>query len=117
MNLFDFFQQFRIEQNQRRIGNISERATDATFDAGQAKIKVQSLEDKIDHLSLVCMAMCELFEEIGFNKKMLEAKIKEIDLRDGKLDGKFEKTKQCSGCGRELSARHFTFLYCGVKLT
>ena len=116
MDLFDIFQQFRIERNRSKVSNVGRQASDAAFEAGKATISVQFLEDKVDQLSLVCMAMCELMEEIGFNKNMLEAKIREIDLRDGKLDGKYVEKKTCTGCGRDIAARHLSCLYCGKKV-
>jgi hypothetical protein len=61
------------------------------------------------------MAMCELLEEIGFNKDMLETKIREIDLRDGKRDGKFSEEKACSACGRKMASRHVVCLWCGKE--
>jgi hypothetical protein len=116
MDLIDIFQQFRIERNRSRVNDVGRQASDATFEAGKASISVNYLEDRVDQLSLVCMAMCELMEEIGFNKNMLEAKIREIDLRDGKLDGKFVEKKVCSGCSREVAARHLSCLYCGTTV-
>ena len=116
MDLFDIFQQYRIERNQSKMSGVGRKASDAAFEASKASISVKALEDKLDHLSLVCMAMCELMEEIGFNKNMLEAKMREIDLRDGKLDGKLVIKKVCSGCNRENAERHISCLYCGTKL-
>lgn len=52
-------------------------------------------------------------EEIGFSKKMILAKIKEIDLRDGKLDGKLTRQHICNGCSRPIAPRHVKCLYCG----
>ena len=60
--------------------------------------------------------MCELMEEVGFDKKMLADKIREIDLRDGQLDGKLAIAVDCEGCGRALADRHIQCLYCGVKV-
>ena len=116
MDLFDIFQQFRIESNSAQTTNAKRRASEASFESGMNSVDIKVLEDKVDHLSLVSMAMCELLEEIGFNKKMLEAKIREIDLRDGKVDGKFVEKKTCSGCSRELAARHVRCMYCGTKV-
>ena len=86
MVFFDIFQQYRIEKSsldsKQGIGEAKRKSSDN-------EISIRTLEAKIDHLSLVCMAMGELLEEVGFSKKMLLNKIEEIDLRDGKLDGVF----------------------------
>ena len=49
----------------------------------------------IDTLALSCAAMWELLsEKLGVTEQELLAKIEEIDLRDGKLDGKIANVKQ-----------------------
>ena len=41
--------------------------------------------------------------------------VKQIDLRDGKLDGRSKKpTQRCSGCKRVVSARTGACLDCGA---
>ncbi|TVP16082.1 hypothetical protein [Shewanella sp. KCT] len=109
MDIYDIFQNFRINDLAREAGQAKSHAR-------ANEVSLQGLQDQIDHLSMVCLAMSELLEEIGFNKEMLVAKIQEIDLRDGKLDGKFTPAIHCSGCGRKLAPRHVTCLYCGAKV-
>ena len=47
----------------------------------------------------------------------LIAKIKEIDLRDGKLDGKPGVSPQeCPGCGKPNGPHRKACLYCGGEL-
>lgn len=113
MDLFDLFQQYRIESDKleakHRAVEISERTTDN-------QVSIVELQSKVDHLSLVCMALTELLEEFGIGKQQLLNKMKEVDFRDGKLDGKLAPENKCSGCSRVVSARHYTCLYCGTKL-
>lgn len=109
MEIYDFFQNFKINQNRSDAHKADIKATSNQGD-------IRNLQDQIDHLSLVCQAMCELMEEVGFNKNMLEDKIREIDLRDGKLDGKYNPEKKCSGCSRAVAGRHVKCLYCGTKI-
>ena len=112
--LFDLFQQYRIERNQIEAKTatlaVSERATDN-------KVSIIELQSKVDHLSLVCMALTELLKDYGIGEQELTAKMKEIDLRDGKLDGKLAPENKCPSCSRVVSARHYTCLYCGSKLS
>ena len=111
--LFDIFQQYRIEKNHAealtRAGEAKGKAIDNNF-------SIRVLESKVDHLSLVCMAMSELLEEVGFSKSKLLSKIEEIDLRDGKLDGKVSPSNKCDNCSRVIASRHTTCLYCGTKV-
>ena len=48
----------------------------------------------------------------------LEAKIQELHLRDGKLDGKLTLNPvNCTECGRKLHERRKTCLYCGTPVS
>lgn len=111
--LFDLFQQYRIESDKieatQRTLAVSERTTDN-------QVSIVELQSKVDHLSLVCMALTELLKDYGIGEKELTSKMKEIDLRDGKLDGKLAPENKCPSCSRVVSARHYTCLYCGTKL-
>lgn len=62
------------------------------------------------------MVMSELLEEVGFTRKRLIEKIEEIDLRDGKLDGKYTPTNTCGNCSRTIAPRHSKCVYCGAKI-
>lgn len=106
MKFYDVIQNFRI----------NDVARESESRANTNEITMRGLQDQIDHLSMICLAMSELLEEIGFNKEMLVAKIQEIDLRDGKLDGKYQPAIKCPGCGRKLAPRHVSCLYCGTKI-
>lgn len=79
--------------------------------------KIRSLEEKIDKLALICRAMWEILgTHADISEDDLLKKVEEIDLRDGKLDGKLlQDAKRCRNCGRMLSKRHRTCLYCGTK--
>ena len=113
MDFFDIFQQYKIDQVRNEALS---HADEAKYKATGNSINIRELENKIDHLSLVCMAMSELLEEVGFSKKMLLAKIEEIDLRDGKLDAKLARSNKCSNCSRVIAVRHVNCLYCGAKI-
>lgn len=99
-----------------RISDVSREAGQAKSHARANEVTLRELQDQIDHLSMVCLAMSELLEEVGFNKQMLAAKIQEIDLRDGKLDGKYIPAIKCPGCKRELAPRHVKCMYCGSEI-
>ncbi len=95
-------------------GGASARATSA---AGRARQEVRWLEERVDKLAMVCKAMWELLEEnTNLTEADLMTKIEQIDLADGKADGKIEKgVTQCTRCGRTLSRTHSTCMYCGAE--
>ena len=51
--------------------------------------RLKSLEERVDHLSMTNRALWEIVaEEHGYDEDKFSAKVAEIDLRDGRLDGK-----------------------------
>ena len=81
------------------------------------KADVRVLEAEIDKLSLICMAMWRLLEErTSLTEKDLLDKVSELDLQDGKADGKLAKpVSRCVACNRVMSRRHTRCLYCGAE--
>ena len=100
---------------QSRIEGARADASSARSAAENAKLSLQQLEDKIDGLSLVCQAMFEvLADKLDFPQTEIEAKMEEIDLRDGRLDGKISsKPLNCAKCQRRVNSRRKKCLYCG----
>ena len=105
--MYDLFQNFRIKQ-------ASSEAADAKYAARDASISIKELQDKLDYMSVVVTAMCELLENVGFTEETLIKKIQEVDMRDGKMDGKYLQTKKCPKCDRIMAERHLTCIYCGT---
>ena len=73
------------------------------------------LEDRIDRLALICMAMWSLIRsETNLTEEQLLERVREIDLMDGEEDGKITRqVTQCSRCNRPMSSRHTRCIYCG----
>lgn len=111
MDFWDIFQQ-------AQIGRAESRASTAQFSADSAQIRIDRLEQKVDALSLACMAMWEfLAREQGLTIVELERKIEEIDLRDGIRDGKLNPyATKCKACGHRLNPKRSDCFYCGEKL-
>ena len=80
--------------------------------------KIQWLEDRLDRLPLISMAMWELVRERAeLSEEDLMTKVQEIDLRDGQADGKVTpQVKHCPQCDRVMSPRHQRCLYCGGSI-
>jgi hypothetical protein len=85
--------------------------------AGSAKRDVTHLEDRLDRLGLVCMAMWSLIQDkTQLTEQDLLERVKVIDLMDGVEDGKASRTVQkCRACHRVMSTRHRKCLYCGAE--
>lgn len=77
--------------------------------------RIAELEDRLDRLTLVCLAMWTLVqEETKLTEQDLIERVKRIDLMDGTADGKVTpQIAKCSKCGRPMSPRHKRCIYCG----
>ncbi len=84
--------------------------------ANTAQRGLASVEERLDKLLLVNMAVWELLKEnTSLNEDDLLAKVHEIDMRDGVADGKVTPTVQkCPKCDRTMSPKHRKCLYCGA---
>src|SRR5579871_477788 len=77
---------------------------------------VTELRWQVNKLTLANMALFELLQaRLGITEDEMLAKMTEIDLRDGKLDGHAPAPQPivCEVCGRPYSKRHNHCLYCG----
>ncbi|MDX2132855.1 MAG: hypothetical protein SFY69_12465 [Planctomycetota bacterium] len=99
---------------QRSIDDVRGDLARSTSDLERDVTRVQ---DRVDRLALINAAMWELVvARLGLSQEEIEAKVQEVDLRDGVLDGRVSRTDgpyQCVKCSRTLMQRHRTCLYCG----
>ena len=79
--------------------------------------KVTELTRKVYRLELLNQALWELARDrLSLTEEELEAKTKEIDLRDGISDGRISEVPlKCPSCGRVSSSRFWKCLYCGLE--
>lgn len=101
------------------------RIAQAQGDANEAKRKAQTLgqrldetERRLDRLSLACQALWELLSErTGLTQQQVYGKMEEIDLRDGKRDGRMSGTvSTCESCNRTINSRNSICVYCGCPV-
>lgn len=106
--MWDVYQQHQIGETQDRLN----RAATTAYSTGE---DVRALRAQVDHLSMVNMALWSVVrEKLGLADEELARRVEEIDLSDGKLDGKVGvPTRECADCGRVMAARHERCLYCG----
>lgn len=85
--------------------------------AREVKDDLRFMEERLDKLALVCMAMWSLLiEKNGMTEEQLMERVREIDLQDGDADGRVgKKVRKCLQCGRTMSPRHSRCLYCGAE--
>ena len=108
---WELYQQRRIHAADRRAGRAHQKAD-------QTMAYIERLEGKVESLALSCQSLWELLRDnSNLTEQQLEAKMEEIDIRDGRLDGKLSKAiETCPKCGRKTSRRRSNCLYCGESV-
>ena len=100
---------------QSQAADAEGRAARSGARASKAERDVKHLEDHLDKLTLVCLAMWSLIQEkTGLTEEDLVERVTEIDLADGEADGKVtRRIAKCPKCDRMMAARHKRCMYCG----
>lgn len=102
-------------------GRISEAQTSADQAAAKAEAVHERLarqERRIERLALHCQAMWEMLRERAqFTEEEFVNKVLEVDLRDGRTDGRIAvQIADCPNCKRKTNSRRATCVICGVEL-
>lgn len=88
--------------------------------ASRAEHKQVYLEHQVERLLMITESLWEMMkEQHGYTDDDLTTRVQNIDLRDGKLDGKVSpesKIYTCSNCKRKLSNHHVVCIYCGTMV-
>lgn len=116
---WELFQTSRIEQSNWNAAEATSSAREAKADVRELHQRVQVLEQQCERMILAAMAMAEILRDrLGVTEHEIESKVTEIDLRDGRRDGKFRASPdRCTKCNRPNAANLRQCLYCGVALT
>lgn len=89
--------------------------------AAEVLTQNEAIKFDIEKLFMITEALWEILKhQHGYADDQLTQMIQNIDLRDGKLDGKVKKTalpSACTDCGRTLIQRQAKCLYCGTPVT
>lgn len=94
-------------------------ASAARTDARGARLDVRMVADQLDRTLLACEAMWTILrDKMGVTDEELLERINELDLSDGKLDGKVTRAGAvtCENCKRSVSKRFVRCMYCGHEL-
>jgi hypothetical protein len=112
--MWDLIQQYQIAKLDQQDSKLKKLSDERRF---ETETNQSNLNDRFDRLALICQAMWELLRNSNnFSEDILLKKVQELDLRDGKLDGKVTKQLQkCSACNKTLNPRHRKCIYCGEE--
>lgn len=86
--------------------------------ASDAKQRARELELRFDRALLACEALWTFVrDKLGVTEQEMIDRINQLDLSDGKFDGKIRKSPvTCPKCRRNLAPRFERCLYCGEPL-
>lgn len=107
--LWNAGQSAQIHETRRQIAKSEETALDA-------KSQVALLEHKLARLTLVTEALWEIVKhQTGRKDTDLVAIMTDLDLSDGKRDGKHHRPiANCHQCGRVFQRAHARCMYCNT---
>jgi hypothetical protein len=107
---------FDLIQNQR-IRRVAIEAGVASRKASDSNRRVLDLEQQVGRLSLVCQGLWEIIRDrLQVPQHEVVAKLREIDLRDGRSDGQYRPSgTTCARCHRVSNAKHLRCIYCGEE--
>ncbi|MGI5864069.1 MAG: hypothetical protein ACOX6T_18710 [Myxococcales bacterium] len=83
----------------------------------EMQIREQGVQRQLDRMILINMTLWSFIQEkLGVTDKEFIARMREIDLSDGTLDGTFKKTAMlCVECARTIPINQRRCLYCGAE--
>ena len=94
-------------------------AADAKIVAERAKTAADEMKFEIERLLMITEALWDILKEKhGYSDEELLRRVSNIDLRDGKLDGRVAPSPRppCPKCGRALSKTRVKCIYCGTPM-
>jgi hypothetical protein len=108
-----------IWDSQQRYEDAQSAAERAQSKSEHLGAELKALQRQVDRMALACQAMWEIISENSdFKEEDLEKKMLEIDLRDGKSDGKIgASVLNCPSCGAKTNSRRPTCIICGAPVT
>ena len=92
-------------------------AAGARRQADEAVRTIRDLQEQLDKLTLISMAMWSMLQDVGgFKEQNLMQRVRDLDLMDGDPDGKITRQiSRCPKCNRVMSPKHKKCLYCGYS--
>ena len=100
----------------QRAQSAGERAARTATDV---RAQNETIQADIERLFMITESLWTILKEKhGYTDDNLTEMMQDIDLRDGKLDGKVAKEQNptCPKCERTLIGKHSICLYCGTPV-
>ena len=93
-------------------------AAEAVGEARRARTATESLDARLDRMTLAFEAMWTLVhDKLQVSDEDFAARMNDLDLSDGRLDGKVRKSAvTCPSCSRTISRRLPKCIYCGQAI-
>jgi hypothetical protein len=117
---WELYQYGRIEEASASADAARSAARAAETDLRYVRDTVSRLERQVERLTLANLALATILRDrLGVKEEDIEGTVRDIDLRDGKLDGRLDQpmqVKRCEGCDRVNGPQRHTCLYCGKAL-
>lgn len=115
----DFAGMFIDHTQNQRISEASAVADQAKSKSERQAQQIDVLRRQIDRMALANQAIWELLRELhGIRDEDMLQRMEQIDLRDGKLDGKLgAQVLNCAGCGRKTNSTRRHCVFCGASTT
>ena len=88
----------------------------AQAEAARATTEVRLLKHHIERILMITEALWDMVkEQHGYTDDDLVKRVQQIDMRDGRLDGRVAPSgvRSCPSCKRPTSGRHVMCIYCG----
>ena len=103
--------------NQKETTVVKDTSSKTLNSVQSLSTELSQQEKRIDKLIMINQALWFFLKEhLNLTEDDLFAKVEEIDLLDGKLDGKVKiQAKKCPKCDRVVSLKHDKCLYCGAE--
>ena len=104
-------------QQMARANSAQSAGESASRVATDVRTQNEAITCDVEKLFMITEALWAILkEQHGYTDDNLGQMIQDIDLRDGKLDGKVAKQQNpsCPQCGRTLMGKHPVCLYCGT---
>jgi hypothetical protein len=113
IDLFDIYQQ-------GKIGELSSLQADSNRRLTSADERLKALEMRYERMRLITMALWQLLKtHTGLTDTDLKAYVEKVDLADGKLDGKLNRTSSamdCPKCARRILKSATVCPWCSARL-
>lgn len=109
--MWDIFQEIRLNDQ-------SARQSDTDSSLRRTSLNLEDLARQVRKMALVNQALYELLKErTGISDEDLRRRVREIDLRDGRSDGKLEASPlRCPKCRGAVTAGALSCPTCGATV-